>query len=76
MFGGDQETRTRHGQGRDLGPEHWPKRGSETPAAVGSATKLRPFPAREVLEETGYRVEVGALTGVYKNMKLGGSCSM
>src|ERR1700733_6483548 len=27
--------------------------------------------AREVLEETGYRVAVGALTGVYKNMKLG-----
>jgi ADP-ribose pyrophosphatase YjhB (NUDIX family) len=27
--------------------------------------------AREVLEETGYRVEVGLLTGVYKNMKLG-----
>jgi ADP-ribose pyrophosphatase YjhB (NUDIX family) len=27
--------------------------------------------AREVLEETGYRVEVGSLTGVYKNMKLG-----
>lgn len=27
--------------------------------------------AREVLEETGYRVEVGPLTGVYKNMKLG-----
>lgn len=27
--------------------------------------------AREVLEETGYRVEVGELTGVYKNMKLG-----
>jgi 8-oxo-dGTP diphosphatase len=26
---------------------------------------------REVLEETGYRVEVGELTGVYKNMKLG-----
>jgi 8-oxo-dGTP pyrophosphatase MutT (NUDIX family) len=27
--------------------------------------------AREVLEETGYRVNVGPLTGVYKNMKLG-----
>jgi ADP-ribose pyrophosphatase YjhB (NUDIX family) len=27
--------------------------------------------AREVFEETGYKVEVGALTGVYKNMKLG-----
>ena len=27
--------------------------------------------AREVLEETGYHVEVGPLTGVYKNMKLG-----
>jgi ADP-ribose pyrophosphatase YjhB (NUDIX family) len=27
--------------------------------------------AREVLEETGYRVKVGPLTGVYKNMKLG-----
>lgn len=27
--------------------------------------------AREVLEETGYRVDVGSLTGVYKNMKLG-----
>jgi ADP-ribose pyrophosphatase YjhB (NUDIX family) len=27
--------------------------------------------AREVLEETGYRVKVGQLTGVYKNMKLG-----
>lgn len=27
--------------------------------------------AREVLEETGYRVEVGPLTGVYKNVKLG-----
>ena len=27
--------------------------------------------AREVLEETGYRVEVGELTGVYKNMELG-----
>jgi 8-oxo-dGTP diphosphatase len=27
--------------------------------------------AREVFEETGYRVEVGPLTGVYKNMKLG-----
>src|ERR1700755_1318890 len=27
--------------------------------------------AREGLEETGYRVEVGALTGVYKNIKLG-----
>lgn len=27
--------------------------------------------AREVLEETGYRVEVGPLTGVYKNMKPG-----
>lgn len=27
--------------------------------------------AREVLEETGYRVAVGELTGVYKNMKLG-----
>ncbi len=26
---------------------------------------------REVLEETGYRVEVGQLTGVYKNMRLG-----
>ena len=24
-----------------------------------------------MLEETGYRVEVGELTGVYKNMKLG-----
>lgn len=27
--------------------------------------------AREVLEETGYRVGVGPLTGVYKNVKLG-----
>lgn len=27
--------------------------------------------AREVLEETGYRIEVGPLTGVYKNMRLG-----
>ena len=27
--------------------------------------------AREVLEETGYRVDVGACTGVYKNMELG-----
>ena len=27
--------------------------------------------AREVLEETGYHVKVGELTGVYKNMKLG-----
>jgi ADP-ribose pyrophosphatase YjhB (NUDIX family) len=27
--------------------------------------------AREVLEETGYRVKVGELTGVYKNMELG-----
>lgn len=27
--------------------------------------------AREVLEETGYKVEVGPLTGVYKNMELG-----
>jgi 8-oxo-dGTP pyrophosphatase MutT (NUDIX family) len=27
--------------------------------------------AREVLEETGYQVEAGPLTGVYKNMKLG-----
>jgi 8-oxo-dGTP diphosphatase len=27
--------------------------------------------AREVLEGTGYRVEVGPLTGVYKNIKLG-----
>lgn len=26
---------------------------------------------REVLEETGYRIEVGPLTGVYKNMRLG-----
>lgn len=27
--------------------------------------------AREVLEETGYRVDVGACTGIYKNMNLG-----
>jgi 8-oxo-dGTP diphosphatase len=27
--------------------------------------------AREVLEETGYRISVEVLTGVYKNMKLG-----
>jgi ADP-ribose pyrophosphatase YjhB (NUDIX family) len=27
--------------------------------------------AREVLEETGYQIEVGPLTGVYKNMTLG-----
>lgn len=27
--------------------------------------------AREVREETGYEVEVGSLTGVYKNMNLG-----
>lgn len=27
--------------------------------------------AREVLEETGYRVDVGDCTGIYKNMELG-----
>lgn len=27
--------------------------------------------AREVLEETGYRIDVGPCTGVYKNMELG-----
>lgn len=27
--------------------------------------------AREVLEETGYRVDVGDCVGIYKNMKLG-----
>lgn len=56
---------------------YWPSNGKTTGDGVppGGVLELAETPAegvaREVLEETGIKVQADRLTGVYKNMKLG-----